>query len=156
MTTYYRDRAIQVDADALVVGDQVYRLNDLDLVWHRRGPRGAKGAATVLVRMLLVVAVLAAIAAVALALRRVDFSKYDTVVVLGGAIVGVVLAATVGLFIVEGAITLIERSHDRSGSEYQIWAHHHGADLILFATRDRLIFGKVYRALQRAIEQGGR
>jgi hypothetical protein len=49
-------------------------------------------------------------------------------------------------------ITLIERSYEKGGAEHQIWARHFDADVLLFATRDKLRFGKVYRALQRAIE----
>jgi hypothetical protein len=152
MTTYYRDSAVYIGSAELLVGDRAYRLDDLELVWHRRGPRGSQGVALILTRILLVVAVLGGIASAAAAVRRVDFAGYDPLMVLAGAVLAVVLLGTVGLFIVEGVITLIERGHERSTAEHQIWARHFGADELLFATRDKLKFGKIYRALQRAIE----
>ena len=152
MTTFYRDRVVRVETDELVVRDRAYRFDDLELVWHRKGPRGARGMATIVVRIGLVLGVLGAIAAAGIIMRGIDFSKYDSITVLVGAVVAVVLAGTVGLFLVEGIITLLERYHDRGGVEYQIWARHHGAEVMLFGTRDRVVFGQVYRALQRAIE----
>jgi hypothetical protein len=152
MTTFYRDNAVYVGSAEFQVEDQAYRLEDLELVWHRRGPRGAPGVALIAGRFLLIFAVLGGIAAAGLAMRGFDFSGYDSSTVLIGAVVGVVLVGTVGLFVVEGVITLIERSYEKGGAEHQIWARHLNADILLFATRDKLRFGKIYRALQRAIE----
>jgi hypothetical protein len=152
MTTFYRDNAVYVGSAEFQVEDQAYRLEDLELVWHRRGPRGAPGVALIAGRFLLIFAVLGGIVAAGIAMRGMDFSGYDSTTVLIGAVVGVVLAGTVGLFVVEGLITLIERSYEKGGAEHQIWARHLNADILLFATRDKLRFGKIYRALQRAIE----
>jgi uncharacterized protein DUF6232 len=154
MTTYYRDDAVYIGSAELLVDDRAYRLDDLELVWHRRGPRGAHGAAIIMARILLVVAVLGGIVAAGLAMRRVDLSGYDRGVLVGGAVVLVLLAGTVGLFVIEGVLTLIERSYERASFEHQIWARRHDEDVLLFANRDKLRFGKVYRALQRAIEHG--
>jgi hypothetical protein len=152
MTTFYRDNAVYVGSAEFQVEDQAYRLEDLELVWHRRGPRGAPGVALIAGRFLLIFAVLGGIAAAGLAMRGFDFSGYDSSTVLIGAVVGVVLVGTVGLFVVEGVITLIERSYEKGGAEHQIWARHLDTDILLFSTRDKLRFGKIYRALQRAIE----
>jgi hypothetical protein len=152
MTTFYRDSAVYVGSAELQVEDQAYRLDDLELVWHRRGPRGAPGVALIVGRFVLILAVLAIIAGAGVAMRDVDISGYDSTTVLIGAVVGVVVAGVVGLFLVEGVITLIERSYEKGGAEHQIWARHLNADILLFATRDKLRFGKIYRALQRAIE----
>ena len=121
-------------------------------MWHRRGPRGAPGVALIVGRLALVVAVLLIIGGAGVAMRELDLSGYDSTTILVGAVVGVVLAGTVGLFVVEGVITLIERSYEKGGAEHQIWARHLDTEILLFATRDKLRFGKVYRALQRAIE----
>jgi len=152
MTTFYHDNAVYIGSAELQVEDRAYRLDDLELVWHRRGPRGAQGIAIILARVLLVVAVLGAVAGAGVALRRLDLSAYKGPVVVAGIIVTVVLAGTVGLFLVEGLITLIERSYEKGSMEHQIWARHFDDEVLLFATRDKLRFGKVYRALQRAIE----
>jgi|SRR5688572_13534986 len=152
MTTFYRDNAVYVGSAEFQVEDQAYRLDDLELVWHKRGPRGAPGVALIVGRLVLILAVIGIIAGTGVAVRGVDISGYDTMTVLIGAVVGVVLAGTVGLFLVEGVITLIERLYEKGGAEHQIWARYLNTDILLFATRDKLRFGKIYRALQRAIE----
>ena len=152
MTTFYRDNAVYVGSAEFQVEDQAYRLEDLELVWHKRGPRGAPGIAIIVGRFVLIFAVLAIVAGAGVAMRDVDISGYDSTTVLIGAVAGVVLAATVGLVLVEGVITLIERSYEKGGAEHQIWARYLNSDILLFATRDKLRFGKIYRALQRAIE----
>src|SRR5215212_8551794 len=110
MTTFYRDSGVYIGSAEFQVEDQAYRLEDLELVWHRRGPRGAPGMAIIAGRVALILAVLAIIAGVAAALRGMDLSLYDDTTVLIGVVVGVVLAGAIGLFVVEGVITLIERS----------------------------------------------
>jgi hypothetical protein len=152
MTTFYRDSGVYVGSAEFQVEDQAYRLEDLELVWHRRGPRGAPGMAIIAGRVALILAILAIIAGAAAAMRGVDFSGYDHTTVLVGVVVGVVLAGAVGLFVVEGVITLIERSYEKGSAEHQIWARHLDSEILLFSTRDKLRFGKIYRALQRAIE----
>jgi hypothetical protein len=156
MTTFYRDRAVYIGSNEIQVGDRAYRLDDFELVWHRRGPRGARGLLIILARIVLVAAIIGAIAGAGVALRRVDFAKFDGTMVLAGALVGVVLVGTVGLFAVEGLITLIERSYRHRSSDHQIWARCYNQDVLIFATRDQLRFGQIYRALQRAIEHRDR
>ena len=152
MTTFYRDSGVYIGSAEFQVEDQAYRLEDLELVWHRRGPRGAPGIAIIAGRLLLILAVLGGIAAGGAAMRGIDLGSYDSGTILAGAVAGVVLAGAIGLFLVEGVITLIERSYEKGGAEHQIWARHLNSDILLFATRDKLRFGKIYRALQRAIE----
>src|SRR5688572_10740346 len=101
MTTFYRDSAVYVGSAEFQVEDQAYRLDDLELVWHKRGPRGAPGVALIVGRFALILAVFAIIAGAGVAMRDVDFSGYDSTTVLVGAVLGVVLAGTVGLFLVE-------------------------------------------------------
>src|SRR3712207_389524 len=102
MTTFYRDSAVYVGSAEFQVEDQAYRLADLELVWHRRGPRGAPGVALIAGRFLLIAVVLGAIAAAGAAMRDVDISGYDSGTVLAGLVAGAVLAGAVGLFLVEG------------------------------------------------------
>lgn len=152
MTTFYRDSAVYVGSDGFQVDDQAYRLADLELVWHRRGPRGAPRVALVAGRFLLVFVILGGVVAAVFAMGGIDLEGYSTGTILAGAVAGTVLACAIGLFVVEGVITLIERSYETGGAEHQIWARHSNTDVLLFATRDKLRFGKIYRALQRAIE----
>jgi hypothetical protein len=154
MTTFYRDRAVHVGSHEFEVGDRAYPLDDLERVWHNRGRRGMQSLMTVGARVLLVVAVLGVIAAAGLALRQVDFTRYNGLVVLAGALLAVVLVGTVGMFVIDGLLGLIERYYRHRTVEHRIWARYHGEDVLLFATRDRLRFGQVYRALERAVERG--
>ena len=78
MTTFYRDSAVYVGSDGFQVGEQAYRLSDLELVWHRRGPRGAPGVALIAGRFLLIFAILGGIAAAGLAMRDLDLSSYSS------------------------------------------------------------------------------
>jgi hypothetical protein len=153
MTTFYRDREVYVGSRELLVDDLVYRLDDLQLVWHRRGPRGTRGLVLIASRLVLVLTVIAGIAGAGVALRGVDLGRYNDTMVLAGAVLAIVVLGTIGLFVVEGVITLIERSYEHGGVEHQIWARYGGRDVLLFATRDKSRFGQVYRALQRAIER---
>ena len=153
MTTFYRDNAVYVGSAEFQVEDQAYRLDDLELVWHRRGPRGAPGVAIILVRVLMILTLFGGLAAAGVALLGIDITGYDMSTVIAGAVLGAVLAGSVGLLLVEGMITVVERSYDKGSTEHQIWARHLNTDILLFATRDKLRFGKIYRALQRAIEQ---
>ena len=109
--------------------------------------------ALIIGRVVLILAVFAIIAGGGMAMRGIDFSGYDNSTILIGAVVGVVVIGAVGLFVVEGVITVIERSYEKGGAEHQIWARHLNTDILLFATRDKLRFGKIYRALQRAMER---
>jgi Family of unknown function (DUF6232) len=152
MTTYYQDSAVYVGSAEMEVEDRAYRLDDLQLVWHQRGPRGAHGVGIILARLVLIVAAVVALATGGWALRRVDLMQYSGGMVLAGAVLAIVLMGTVGLFVVEGVITLIERSYEKGTVEHQIWARVFNNDVLLFSTRDKLKFGKIYRALQRAIE----
>jgi len=154
MTTFYRDSGIYVGSAELHVEDQAYLLDDLELVWHRHGKRGVQQVAIIAARVALVAVVLGAIviAAVLAQAFEFDLDRDDTVVVLGGVVLAIVFCAGAGMFIIEGVITMIERSYETGGVEHQIWARHLDEDLLLFATRAKLRFGKVYRALQRAIE----
>src|SRR5262245_13249399 len=106
MTTFYRDSGVYVGSAEFQVEDQAYRLDELELVWHRRGPRGAPGMALIVGRVALILAVFAIIAGAGMALRGIDFSGYDNKTVLIGAVVGVIVAGAAGLFVVEGVITL--------------------------------------------------
>jgi hypothetical protein len=46
----------------------------------------------------------------------------------------------------------VDRSHDQGSRELEIWARTPRGDVLLLHTRDRARFGRVYRALQRALE----
>ncbi|HWH01107.1 MAG TPA: DUF6232 family protein, partial [Pilimelia sp.] len=110
--------------------------------WRALAGRGALGLA------LLVPLVLAALGiVVALSL---DAAFSTTLAIIAGAVL-------VGLGVGPLADVLLEhldRSYTRGWHAYELWAERHGHEVLLLRTRDRLRFGKIYRAVQRAAEHG--
>ncbi|GAA2521830.1 DUF6232 family protein [Pilimelia columellifera] len=146
---YYRDRHVEVSAGAVIVDGRAYALTELTEVWHQRGARsfsailrrGLLGGALLVPLTLAVVGV-----AVALSMR---LSVLATVtVVLAAIVVGLATGPVADLL-----LEWMDRSYARGSREMQLWARWRGESVLLLSTGDRLRFGKIYRALQRAMEQ---
>jgi Family of unknown function (DUF6232) len=157
MTTYYRDPPasrgpgggeVWITSAGVRMNGHDLPLNALLRVWHRRGPRSW---ATVAGRGALGLAILAPIVVGALGIAvalLLHASTTLTVALLGGGIL-------VGLATVPVADLLldrVDRSYDRGSRALEIWARTARGDLLLLRTRDRARFGRIYRALQRALE----
>jgi hypothetical protein len=149
MTTYYRDPEVWITSAGVRMNGRELPLGALAQVWHRRG---ARSWGTIAGRGALGLAILAPITigglgiAVALLLHA---SAPLTAALLGGGIL-------VGLATVPVADLLldhVDRSYDRGSHDLEIWARTRGGDVLLLRTRDRARFGRIYRALQRALEQ---
>lgn len=155
MTIYYRDDSVLVTSAAVQVGGRSYPLREMAMVWHRRGGRGARGWRVLLERAAFALAPLAPLVAsaatVAVALR-LQTALPNRVALLLAA--GLLALLTVPLF--DLALGAVERSYDRGTRVNEIWARWRGTEVLLLRTGDRLRFGRVYRALQRAIEHLGR
>jgi hypothetical protein len=148
MTTYYRDGDVWITSAGVRMNGRDFRPADLRQVWHRRGRRswaaiagrGAMGAA-------ILVPVLLGALGVAVAFL-VDASTAVTVALIGGGVL-------VGLLAVPLADVLLERvdrSYDRGSRQLEIWARTPGGEVLLLRTADAARFGRIYRALQRALE----
>jgi hypothetical protein len=150
MTTYYRDRDVLVTSAGVRMGGRDYRLGDLEQVWHARGRRrlrsaAGRGALGVVMVMPLVLGGLA----VAIALT----AHASLSMTLIGAFAGVAL----GLFSVPLADVLldrVDRSYDRGSRRRDIWGRVRGQDVLLLSTDDAQRFGRIYRALERALDAG--
>jgi len=46
----------------------------------------------------------------------------------------------------------VDRSYDRGSRQLEIWGRTPGGDVLLLRTADAARFGRIYRALQRALE----
>ncbi|MFJ6195543.1 DUF6232 family protein [Micromonospora sp. NPDC092111] len=151
MITYYDDRSVQVTSAAIRVDGRTFPLAEIGMVWHRRGSRswrvlagrGALGAA-------LAGPLVAAALGIALAvwLHR---SLTVTIAVVGASVL-------VGLAVGPVADLLFEhldRSYARGSRQREIWARWRGQPVLLLRTGDALRFGKIYRAVQRAVENAG-
>jgi hypothetical protein len=149
MTIYYRDPTVQVTSESISVDGRSYPLAELARVWHRRGARSwravaGRGALGVVMLIPLGLAVIGV--AIALTLRA---STTTTVALVAGAILVGLGVGPVADFILEH----MDRSYARGAHTHEIWAEWRGSPVLLLRTRDALTFGKVYRALQRAIER---
>ncbi|RZU49873.1 hypothetical protein EV385_1630 [Krasilnikovia cinnamomea] len=150
MITYYRDPEVVVTSARIRIGGHDYRPDDLDLVWHRRGPRSwttvaGRGAAG----MLILVPVLLGALGVLLAL--ILEAPAATTIILGG---GGVLLGLAAVPTADVVLDRVDRSYDRGSRPLQIWGRVRGTDVLLLNTTDRRRFGQIYRALQRALESG--
>jgi len=148
--TYYRDDLVWVTSTAINVGGRVYPLAELSYVWYRRG----RPSIAVWVRRLVRVILLIATAVVVLRLPSL---------LLGGVVQYVLLILLVivagplffGVFPVWGLPLLpaLDRSYLRGMGVHEIWTRWRGQELLLVRVDDVTRFGKIYRAIERAIEQ---
>jgi hypothetical protein len=153
-TTYYDDHAVRVDSAGIRVDEAWYPLGALTYVWHRRTGRirysgyllVSRGGAVALVVALIVVGATAA--------RRVDLSGNQQIMLIAGGILAVIVLGGVVAFAIEWLLQVVDRTHDRGNGRNEIWVRVYGADQMIYSTSDLTRFGQVYRALQRAIENG--
>jgi hypothetical protein len=148
MLTYYRDATVTVTSEAVRVDDRVLPVRALDRVWHERGPRswrvtarrGALGAALLAPLLAAAVGLLAAV-------------RLHTSLTVSTAVAGVALL--VGLAagpLADLLLDRMDRSYDRGAHELRLWVQVDGRPTVLLRTPDALRFGRIYRALQRAVE----
>ncbi|MBM0238198.1 hypothetical protein JNW88_15445 [Micromonospora sp. ATA32] len=150
MITYYDDRSVQVTSTAVRVEGRTFPLAEISMVWHQRGSRswrvlagrGAIGAA-------LAGPIVAALLGVALALW-LHRSPTVTVAIVGASVLVGLAVGPVADFLFEH----LDRSYARGSRQREIWARWRGQPVLLLRTGDALRFGKVYRAVQRAVEGG--
>jgi hypothetical protein len=149
---YYRDRDVRVTSTGVRVDARAYRLGEFARVWHRRGRRswgslagrGALGFA-------MAIPVLAGALGILVALS-IDASTTVTVALLGGGI----LLGLAALPLADILLEHVDKSYARGSRSLEIWADVRGHEVLLLQTDDALRFGKIYRALQRALEHGER
>ena len=149
MTTYYRDRDVQITSAGVRIGDHDYRLDDLAQVWHRRGNRkwgAAAGRGALALAILTPVAVGALGIAIALAVHA---SAGTTIALLGGG----VLVGLVAVPLADVLLERVDRSYDRGSRDLEIWGRVHGRDVLLLRMANAQRFGQIYRALQRALDK---
>lgn len=148
MATYYRDDLVRITSDAIRIGEREYALGELVRVWHTRG---APSWRTLAKRSAIGVAITGPLIAAAIGILIAVLVHASTTVTI--AIVGV--SCLVGLGVGPLADFLLERmdrSYARGARTLEIWATWRGQPVRLLETDDALRFGKIYRALQRALE----
>jgi hypothetical protein len=148
MTTYYRDDDMLVTSAGVRMNGRQIRLADLRQVWHRRGRRSW---ATIAGRGAIGLAMLIPIVIGALGIMiafLIDASTSTTIALVGGGILVGLAAAPMADLLLER----VDRSYDRGSRTREIWGRTPAGDVLLLRTADAARFGRVYRALQRALE----
>ncbi|MFC7534425.1 DUF6232 family protein [Actinoplanes sp. GCM10030250] len=148
MTTYYRDPEVLITSSGVRMNGRDFRLPELLQVWYTRGSRswgviawrGALG-------LTILLPVLVGGLAITVALLMQAAVMTVVAVLIGGILVG--------LAVVPVADLLLERmdlSYDRGSRSLEIWGRVHGGEVLLLRTDNAQRFGRIYRALQRALE----
>jgi uncharacterized protein DUF6232 len=148
MTTYYRDAEVLITSSGVRMNGRDFRLPDLLQVWYRKGARswgviawrGALG-------LTMLLPVVAGALAVALALV-IDASLFNLLaLVVGGILLGLAVVPVADLL-----LERVDRSYDRGSRNLEIWGRVPGGEVLLLRTGDAQRFGRIYRALTRALE----
>ncbi|WIM95570.1 DUF6232 family protein [Actinoplanes oblitus] len=148
MTTYYRDPDVLITSSGVHMNGRDFRLPELVQVWHTRGARSwsviaKRGALGLAILMPLVLGALA----IGLALL-IDASTANTVaLVIGGLLIGLAVVPAADLL-----LERVDRSYDLGSRTIEIWGRVRGGEVLLLRTTNAQRFGRIYRALQRAME----
>jgi hypothetical protein len=148
VTTYYRDAEVWITSTGVRMNGRELPAEALIRVWHRRGRRSwgtvaGRGALGLTILAPLVVGGLGIAVAVLM-----HASRSWTLALIGGGL----LAGLATVPVADLVLDRVDRSHDRGSHELEIWARTTRGDVLLLRTRDRARFGRIYRALQRALE----
>lgn len=157
MTTYYQDSSVRVTSEWIEVGRRRFRIAELTYVWHQRGRPNARTAYQLATRYGLVALLTVPVVVAAILLANLLVSDYGLIVVVGMAAVlatvGMTLLVVVLSPLVEFPLMALERSYDRGVEVREIWIQWRGRELLLLRTADAARFGRVYRAIERAVER---
>lgn len=148
MTTYYRDPEVLITSSGVRMNGRDFRLPELLQVWYTRGARswgviawrGALGLAMLLPLLAGALAVLVAV--------MIDAEIGTTLaLVVGGILLGLAVVPVADLL-----LERVDRSYDRGSRDLEIWGRVRDGEVLLLRTADAQRFGRVYRALTRAME----
>ncbi|XVV11681.1 DUF6232 family protein [Actinoplanes sp. CA-131856] len=148
MTTYYRDPDVWITSTGVRMNGMDLGLDDLIQVWHTRGRRSW---ATIAGRGALGLAILVPIVLGALGILValvIDASTSTTIALVGGG----VLVGLATLPLADVLLEQVDKSYDRGSRTREIWARTPVGKVMLLRTPDSARFGRIYRALQRALE----
>ncbi|SNY11812.1 DUF6232 family protein [Paractinoplanes atraurantiacus] len=148
MTTYYRDPDVWITSAGVRMNGMDLGLDDLIQVWHTRGRRSwATIAGRGALGLAILVPILLGALGIAVALL-IDASTTTTIALVGGG----VLVGLATLPLADVLLEQVDRSYDRGSRTREIWARTPTGKVMLLRTPDSARFGRIYRALQRALE----
>jgi len=148
MTTYYRDGDVWITSSGIRLNGRDYALADLRQVWHRAGRRSWT---TIANRGALGLAMALPIAIGALGVG-IALVAHASVAVTAGLIGGGILIGLAAAPLADLLLERVDRSYDRGSRPREIWGRTRDGDVLLLRTADAARFGRIYRALQRALE----
>jgi hypothetical protein len=148
MTTYYRDGDVVITSSGVRLNGHDYALAELRQVWHRAGRRSWR---TIANRGALGMAMLLPIVVGALGVG-IALVAHASVAVTAGLIGGGVLVGLATVPLADLLLDRVDRSYDRGSRPREIWGRTRQGDVLLLRTTDAARFGRIYRALQRALE----
>ena len=151
MTTYYRDGDVLITSSGIRMNGRDYALAELRQVWHRSGRRSwttVAGRGALSLAMLAPLAIGALVVVLALVMHA-------PVAVTAGLIGGGILIGLAAAPLADLLLEHVDRSYDRGSRQREIWVRTRHGDTLLLSTADAARFGRIYRALQRALEPSG-
>lgn len=148
MIVFYRDESVEVTSTAVRVNGRRYRYEELTRLWHHRARRSWRAVAgRGAWGLTLFLPVVTSVATLLVALRMDISAGTRVVLVLAALLVGVGAA-----LLLDPVLDKMDSSFDRGVWLHEIWAERDGVAICLLQTPDASRFGRIYRALQRAVE----
>ena len=153
MRTYYRDAEIYLTSSAIWFDERRYPLAGIEGLWRRS--RGLPGGR--LIGQLAVLIAVGALAVLGFGLGIRGHISNGTLARLFGSTTGLVVVGVLGLGLSVVVVLAIEavlhglESARRFGRQQELWVRYLGSDLLVLSTSDSVRFGKVQRALIRAL-----
>jgi hypothetical protein len=155
VTVYYRDDLVRITDTTVEVAAHAIPLVELSYVWHQRGRPTLRTTSRRAARfgLIAVLTVPVVVGAVVVANLVAEEQGVAAKVAIAAVLVGVGLLLLLLLApVIEFPMMALERSYDRGTDVREIWVRWQERDLMLLRTSDAARFGKIYRAIQRAIE----
>ncbi len=153
--TYYHDHAVYISSGGVRADGVWYPLDTVTYVWHRRTGRLRHGSYMLVTRLGAVGLVIALLVAGGIAARQVSLSGSQRITLIVVGVLVIALIGTIAGMGVEGLLRAIDRSNERTRGQHEIWIRTADLETMIYTTSDRTAFGKVYRALGRAMENAG-
>jgi hypothetical protein len=153
--TYYRDGEVTVTDTSVDVGTRTFLISELRYVWHERGRPTLRTTGRRVGRVGLILVLTVPVVACGVVVAGVVADEQGAWARLGVAAVLIVLGVVALMLlapIIELSMMALERSYDRGVSVREIWIRWRDQDMMLLRTADATRFGKIYRAIQRAVE----
>lgn len=162
--TFYRDETVVVTSTFIQIDERVFRLSELEYVWHREVKpdwrvRGRTAGRGVLNTVMILAGFVGAIALVGLIASAYSESQLalavgDLPLPRNTLILLAVVLLLMGFIapIWEWMLHRVDDSYDKGDAIYEIWAQTQGRKVMLLRLADITRFGKIYRAIERALE----